>query len=556
MTHSEPLRLAILADFTAGLLQRALRKVLPADSTVASFGGDFHATLLNPDAGLTAFAPNRVLIAVSGPAQWERQLTAPAPAAQPYMELVEHELPRCWALIRAQMPGARIWQSTLTPWHDGLPPLRGCAGTSAAIQAANVALRARIDAEADVACLDWELLLSAAGTDANYDPRLWLTAGHPFALDCLPALAASCKRHYAQEAGRIPKAVVVDLDNTLWGGVIGDVGVEGIELGTDAHGRVFWVFQQWLKALRQRGLLLAIASHNEQAAAMAAFAHPMMVLRPADFAAMQVNWEPKSVQLAAIARQLNIHADALVFLDDNPSVRGEVAAQIPEVCVPALSDDPAQWLPFLAAQHYFDGVVSDALAVDRTAHFQGEARRAATRPRFASYAEWLDSLEMRGQVAPLHNANLARALQLVQRTNQFNLRPLRHSEATLRARMDDPRWMCRLYGLRDSFGDCGLVSFLMVALPETQDTDTATLDAWLLSCRVFQRRFEDWILQQLAAECAAKKIRYLTTTLIATERNAQLPERLTALGWQALDGQQWRLDLQSLPSQRLPINDT
>jgi FkbH-like protein len=386
-----------------------------------------------------------------------------------------------------------------------------------------------------------------AGTAKAYDDRLWLTAAHPFSLDFLPALTRPVLGRINWRTGRFLKVLVLDLDNTLWGGVVGDCGPHAIALGQEGMGNVFRNFQLWLRHLKDEGILLAVASKNDPDRAREAFTvNSENILKLEDFAVFQAGWEPKSEMIEAISRELNMGCDAFCFIDDSPFERNEVRARLPSVTVPEMPEDPSGWIPFLAEQALFETGTHSTADSQRTQWIQEERQRRDRAGAFADYAHYLQSLQMRARVAPLNGEHLARAHQLIMRTNQFNLRTVRYALEELEEMMDSPDWMGRVYGLRDTCGDTGWISLVLLDT-RGRDEGTAFLDTWVMSCRVFERGMEQAILNNLVSELRQMGYRELIGELIPTAKNGKFANLLGQLGFIPAGDKRWCLDLAAAP---------
>lgn len=346
--------------------------------------------------------------------------------------------------------------------------------------------------------------------------------------------------------GKSKKCLVLDLDNTLWGGVIGDDGVQGLVLGRDhAVGESFLDFQRYVKALQQRGVILAVCSKNDLENAKEGFTHPDSVLKLEDFSVFKANWNPKPGNIREIAEELNIGMDSLVFVDDNPAERALVAEQLPEVAVPDVGAHVSRYAAILERDGYFevDKIVQDDLS--RAAFYNSNAQRSEHQAGFRDYGEFLASLDMTAEIAPFSSVYLERITQLINKTNQFNLTTRRYTGAEVEAISRDSGFIT-LYGrLADKFGDNGLVSVLIA---RTAD-DTAEIDVWLMSCRVLGREMEVAMFDALIELCRARGIRKIIGVYIPSKKNGMVAEHYPKLGFSAADGssaknQRWQCEIQ------------
>ena len=352
--------------------------------------------------------------------------------------------------------------------------------------------------------------------------------------------------------GKSKKCLVLDLDNTLWGGIIGDDGVQNLILGKDhALGEAFLDFQRYVKDLQRRGVLLAVCSKNDAETAKEGFSHPDSILELEDFSAFKANWDPKPENIREIATELNIGLDSIVFVDDNPAERDLVAEQLPDVAVPNVGADVSSFAEILEYERYFetDKVVQDD--VNRSAHYSANAQRSAGQARFATYGEFLASLEMTAEIGPFLPLYLERITQLINKTNQFNLTTRRYTGAEVATIAQDPAFIT-LYGrLADRFGDNGLVSILIGPVFD----ETVQLDLWLMSCRVLKREMEFAMFDALVEQCQARGIRKIVGIYIPSKKNGIVAAHYASLGFSPVGGasegrELWRYDVPAKYSPR------
>jgi FkbH-like protein len=347
------------------------------------------------------------------------------------------------------------------------------------------------------------------------------------------ALARNVAAIVKSAYGKSKKCLVLDLDNTLWGGVIGDDGVQNLILGRDHPvGEAFLDFQRYVKGLKRRGVILAVCSKNDAENAKEGFSHPDSVLKLEDFSAFEANWDPKPENIRAIAAQLNIGLDSIVFVDDNPAERDFVAEQLPEVAVPNVGADVSSFAEVLEHEHYFevDKLVQDDL--NRSAYYSSNAERSAGEGKFSDYGEFLASLEMTAAIGSFAPVYLERITQLINKTNQFNLTTRRYTSAEVVAIAQDPGFIT-LYGrLGDKFGDNGLVSVLIGQVLD----ETVQLDLWLMSCRVLKREMEFAMFDALVEQCQARGIRKIVGIYIPSKKNSMVAGHYADLGFTAMGG--------------------
>lgn len=422
-------------------------------------------------------------------------------------------------LVRLADRAARVlavtWQPPrLSRAFRGLAMKEG-TGLANEVMRMNLRLAERVEAAPGVTLLDSTGWL--AGDPTGVDARLWYAAKVPFRNEVFRRAARDVKAVLRALDGGSRKLIVVDLDGTLWGGIVGEVGWEGLRLGGhDPIGEAYADFQRALKALARRGILLAIASKNDEDVAAAAIErHPEMVLRSADFVARRINWGDKADNIVSLAGELNLGLSSMVFIDDSPTERGRVREALPEVLVPEWPATPMQYVDALLDLGCFETVALTDEDRQRSAMYAAEAERALERREAGSAAEWLRRLELRVQVEALSARNLPRAVQLLNKTNQMNLSTRRLGAAELEAWLRaGPRWMWT-FRVRDRFGDSGLTGLASLELR----WGTAVLVDFVLSCRVFGRSVEDAMLHVVTRFAAGLGARRLIAEFLPTGRN-------------------------------------
>jgi FkbH-like protein len=343
------------------------------------------------------------------------------------------------------------------------------------------------------------------------------------------ALAISLSAMIGGMYGKARKVLVLDLDNTLWGGVIGDDGVDRILIGRETPvAEAYTAFQEYCLALRNRGVLLAVCSKNDEAVARSGFEHPDSVLKLEHISCFKANWEPKSENIAAIARELNLGTDSFVFVDDNPAERAIVEGQVEGIAVPNIGNDVAHFPGIIEASRYFEQSSFSAEDLERAALYQANSQRAAFETKFADYGSYLDSLEMVAEIEPFNRLYLDRITQLTNKTNQFNLTTRRYSIAEMEEVLKD-RDALGLYGrLSDRFGDHGLVSVVL----GRREGDGLTIDLWLMSCRVLKRDMELAMLDALVERAQALGVRTIRGVYVPTKKNGMVADHYSRLGFE------------------------
>jgi FkbH-like protein len=350
--------------------------------------------------------------------------------------------------------------------------------------------------------------------------------------------------------------LVLDLDNTIWGGAIGDDGLEGIVLGQgNPLGEAFLEVQRMALALRERGIVLAVCSKNEEATARLPFReHPDMLLREEHIAAFEANWQDKCDNLETIARTLNLGLDSLVFLDDNPSERAAVRARLPMIAVPELPADPSYYPVVLSQAGYFEATSFVAEDRGRAGYYEANAKRNTLLRQVADVDDYLSSLQMVLSLEPFDAVGRARIAQLINKTNQFNLTTRRYTEDQVRAMESDASVYSLQARLKDSFGDSGMISVVICR----REPALWTIDTWLMSCRVLGRKIEDAILNRLVLDAQEAGAEALIGTYLPTEKNRLVEHHYEKLGFTLVeegeDGRtQWALRLQEFKPRHVPL---
>lgn len=373
------------------------------------------------------------------------------------------------------------------------------------------------------------------GRDMMFAPNIYISTEMVLSLDSLPFIAERVMDIVYAVNGHFKKCLIIDLDNTIWGGVIGDDGLEGIQLGHGLGiGKAFTEFQMWIKKLKQRGIIICVVSKNNEETAKEPFEkHPDMVLKLNDIAVFIANWETKVDNIRTVQNILNIGFDSMVFLDDNPFERQMVRENIPDITVPELPKDPGEYLEFLYSQNLFETASYSLADKDRTKQYQIEAKRMSFSKTFTNEADFLKSLHMLSEVSGFTKFNTPRVAQLSQRSNQFNLRTIRYTEADVSAMADDSEIIDLSFTLEDKFGDNGLVA---VVILKPISKDTLFIDTWLMSCRVLKRGLEDFVLNTIVERAKNAGYHKIIGEYIPTTKNKMVEQHYQNLGFQKCEG--------------------
>ena len=378
-------------------------------------------------------------------------------------------------------------------------------------------------------------LQNKLGRDMMFAPNVYVSTEMVLSIDALPYVASRVMDIICAIKGQFKKCLILDLDNTVWGGVIGDDGLEGIQLGHGLGiGKAFTEFQMWVKKLKQRGVIICVASKNNEETAKEPFEkHPDMVLKLEDIAVFQANWETKVDNIRTIQRILNIGFDSMVFLDDNPFERNIVRENIPGITVPELPQDPGEYLEYLYSLNLFETASYSQADKDRTKQYQVEAQRVSLQKTFSNEADFLKSLDMTSVVSGFNKFNTPRVAQLSQRSNQFNLRTVRYTEADIEALEQDPDVIDLSFTLEDKFGDNGLIAVIIM---KKQDEETLFIDTWFMSCRVLKRGMEDFTLNTIVEAAREKGYKRIIGEYLPTPKNKMVENHYPSLGFQKLEG--------------------
>lgn len=382
------------------------------------------------------------------------------------------------------------------------------------------------------------------GLDEWSAPEYWHMYKYSLCLKAIPWLAHNVANIVKSVFGKNKKSLVLDLDNTLWGGIVGDDGPENLEIGQETNmGQVFAEFQSYVKLLKDYGVMLNVASKNEEENALAGLNHPAGVLRPDDFLLIKANWEPKSLNIEQIAQQLNILPDSLVFADDNPAEREIVRQQTAGVTAPEIGR-PEDYIRVLDRGGYFEVTSLSDDDRKRNEMYQANLKREQQQASFADYADYLRSLEMTGVVRAFEPVYMGRIAQLTNKSNQFNLTTQRFTQAQIEQMAADEKYIT-LYGkLADKFGDNGVVSVVIAE----KDGNCAHIRLWLMSCRVLKRDMELAMLDGLAERCLAEGISTLYGYYYPTAKNNMVREFYGQLGFERISEDEagntgWKLSL-------------
>jgi FkbH-like protein len=530
-------RVAVLGSVTIDYLTRAVACGILLEGAAPTIYqapfGSYVQEILDPAAPLHGFAPDLAVIAPT----W-RDLIAALPIGAP-ADAVEAALDaktKLFATLWDQLAGrgVRIIQHTLVP-----PNARYCGIAERLAPAAPANQVRRLNAKlldagrGRVHWVDMQSLAEEIGARNFGAARFWHAAKLDFDQRWLPDYLPLFRAAWRAASARTKKVLVLDLDNTLWGGVIGDDGASGIAIGPGStEGETFAEFQSYVKALGERGVVLAACSKNSPEIAVTGFAAAGSVLQRADFAAFECSWNDKAGGLRRIASDLNLGIDSFVFADDNPAECELVRQELPEVAVVHLGTDPTQFIEKLDAGHWFDLPQYTTEDFGRAGAYTARAAALAEQSQATDLGSFLGGLDMKGRLYRPEAADIPRVAQLEQKTNQFNLTTRRYSEAAIGDFMARNDAVVLAFRLADRLGDHGLVSTL-IAL---QEGETLRIDSWLISCRVFSRSAEPFILRGLLGLARQRGVTRLLGEYLPTPKNAVVADLYDRMGFSRLDG--------------------
>ncbi len=378
------------------------------------------------------------------------------------------------------------------------------------------------------------------GKNIFFQPSVYINTEMVLSIDILPEIASKTINLIKAMTGIFNKCLIIDLDNTMWGGIIGDDGLENIQLGSLGIGKAFTEFQYWVKKLKNRGIIIAICSKNTESVAKEPFEkHPDMVLHLDDIALFVANWNSKVDNIRQIQSILNIGFDSMVFLDDNPFERNIVRENIKTITVPELPEDPADYLEFLYQQNLFETISFSNEDAERTAQYQVEAKRSVVQKSFANEDSFLKSLNMVSLVEPFNKFNIPRVAQLSQRSNQFNLRTVRYTEADIEILTTQNNFYTFSFTLTDKFGDNGLICIIIL---KKEEESKLFIDSWLMSCRVLKRGMENFVLNTIVNYANEKGYNYLVGEYVPTAKNEMVKNHYLHLGFKQ-SANLWILDI-------------
>jgi FkbH-like protein len=552
------LRAALLADTASQILTGALRGMAHFRGVALDlYEGEYDQIdlqVLNPQSDLYGAKPETVILYPS-----IEKLAAHHAAASPIerSELASSFLARIVALHNALSA-----QGCQTICFNLADPGDGIFGNFANKVPASLTYQARVvnyelmrlaESNMDFHVYDLAHLQADLGRGAVSDPKIYTSARMALTPDAIRLAVRDLVSMMLVGKGGGVKCVILDLDNTLWGGVIGDDGLDRIQIGDLGLGMAFSRFQSWIKQLKDRGLVLAVCSKNEDSNAREPFLkHPDMVLRLEDIAVFTANWKDKATNIRAIREIVEVDFSAMVFLDDNPAERALVRESFPTMWVPELPADPSEYVSYLQGLNLFETASYTAQDGQRTQSYQAEVQRRSEREKFVDEADFLGSLEMRASIQAFSRFQYPRIAQLTQRSNQFNLRTVRYTEKQIEAIAESKEKRTLAVELRDRFGDYGLISVVILDRRKGE----YFVDTWIMSCRVLGRGVENLVLNTMAAAAREDGVGRIIGEYLPTAKNGMVKEHYPKLGFAIERENRWFLDVASFSERTIHIKQT
>jgi FkbH-like protein len=549
-----PLRLAILGAYSSYPLHDLITHLLattgaPSPFQLELFLGEYDnymAEALEEASALYAFKPEMVLLLPSARrCRYEGDLFDPSDKQESQARQTAEQTLQVCRLIHERTKSEVILANFALParFDPGPYRTRTLGSDWSFRKTANLAMG--LNAPSYVHICDVEFLSARRGTLASTDERAWFESKQIGSPDLLLDIAREVTQIINSFRQGPKKVLVLDLDNTLWGGVVGDDGLDGIEIGdTSPRAEAFKSFQQHLLALSRRGVLLAVCSKNDEEKALEPFlSHPEMVLRREHFVSFKANWRPKSDNIREIAQELNLGLDSFVFVDDNPAEVDIVRQFAPEVTCILLGSDPSLYSAQIQDSRLFEAFSITAEDVQRVEQYRQEGQRQALQTNFTDMAAYLESLEMKGRIDEFRSVDVPRIAQLINRSNQFNVTTRRRTEAEVQLLLTDPTCCGFTIRLEDRFGDYGLIAVVIGRV----DGETMQIDTWLMSCRVLKRQVEEETVNEMVRLARTRACRTIKGVYIPTKKNGMVRDLYDNMGFAVTydgdDRREFELDL-------------
>jgi len=500
--------------------------------------------ILNPDSGLYEFAPDYVFIIQSGLSLQKLFYQLKDQDKANFADMIESKWNDLTLQLLEHRPKAKVLLMSYELLNDNVfgnyyPKVRNSFYHQ--LTEINYRLMKLAEKNDSLYLVDTNSLFLRRGIDQARNWSQYVNSDLHFSLDFYADISIAVTGIIASLTGRFKKCVILDLDNTLWGGVIGDDGLSNIQIGSLGIGKAFTNFQKWLLQLKERGIILAVCSKNTEEVAKEPFLqHREMILRLDDISVFVANWSNKADNIRYIQDILNIGFDSMVFVDDNPAEREIVRNNLPMVCVPELPEDPALYLDYLISLNLFETTTHSENDSIRTKQYQEESERKKLQFTVTNMDEFLASLEMTGSIEPFTEEDFPRLAQLSQRSNQFNLRTVRHTQSDIEQLAHDPKYITMSVKLRDKFGDYGLISIIIVELRENRE---AFINTWLMSCRVLKRGVEELVLNYIIEKAKEKGYDVVIGEYLPTAKNKLVEKHYPNLGFETCGENLYKIEV-------------
>jgi len=531
----QPVRISVLGGSTTNELVDFFELFLLASGFKPVFQqseyGRYYEDAVYDPGELIAFAPDIVYVCTS----YLNVLNMPPVrcSGDEFNDYVETELGRykqIWESVKRVLPAQIIQNNFELPPFAVLGNIDAVShgGASHFFLALNAEFARAASSDPRLLFQDNHNLSSRIGLNQWFDWNRYFGYKILLTAEANIAVARSLTSIVRAMYGKSRKVLVLDLDNTLWGGVIGDDGVDKIQIGRETPvAESYTAFQEYCLSLQKRGIILAVCSKNNSEIATKGFEHPDSVLKLEHISCFKANWEPKHENILAIAAELNLGVDSFVFIDDNPAERALVEAQIPGIAVPDVGNEVSRFATIIEEGRYFEPISISEEDLSRASLYRSNSARSELEAKFANYGEYLDSLEMSAEIDRFKPLYVERIAQLTNKTNQFNLTTRRYTLAEMEQIMGDSRYVT-LYGkLSDRFGDNGLISIIL----GRQEEDVLHLDLWLMSCRVLKRDMELAMLDSVVQQAQGRRITSLRGYYCPTKKNGMVADHYEKLGF-------------------------
>ena len=549
---SPQIRLALIGGFSLYPLHELLEHLLATSGIFCElFLGDYDnytSEIMDPDSALYKFQPQIVFLIPSDQrCKYDGQLSDSRANQQAQVTEVSSQLLDMCRLLNERTNAEIILSNFKLPSGFDLGPYRHRVLGSDWSFRKQVNLELGLNAPACVHICDFEFLEHRRGALYSQDDRAWFESKQPCSTDMLVDVAKEVV-HIIDSLHKPPKKLLVlDLDNTLWGGIVGDDGLEGIEIGdTSPRGEAFKAFQKYVLSLTERGVLLAVCSKNDYDNAFEPFEkHPEMVLRPEHFVAFKANWDPKSDNIRQMSVELNLGLDSFVFVDDNPAEIEIIRQLAPEVTPLLVGPDPADYVRQLQDSRLFERTSITVEDSQRTGQYRQEVKRKELLSSTTDITSYLASLEMVGTLTEFNLLDAPRISQLINKSNQFNLTTRRRSEAEVQALIEDPEHICFTMRLADRFGDHGLISVVVAKLNNGSEGSHLAIDTWLMSCRVLKRQVEEEIVNEIMRLARLRSCSHVLGTFLPSAKNGMVRQLYPQMGFNPVSESPERSDYQA-----------